>query len=522
MTRAVLRIGVATDGGIAAWQARCIESLGGVPGVHLDRWIRLSASAGLAASGMPSAEQVQRLRLPAAMPPGPGPDGPLDVLLDLTRDGLASPLESATEVWHFAYMGRRIRDPMRAALLDYIRTPGRSTVALVAEPGGRILRDGMLSWVRGEQLDRILFDPSDWPSLVARDRLGGERTDSTQVVSDGDADARRVETDQSNSRDVWTSVPRPILEVAALGRRILGVRHTLTRHDDWNIGIVPASIDQFVAADVASQVGWRPRRPGHFAADPFGVERDGLLHVFFEDYDQSRGRGLIAHATVAVDGTWSETQPVLDPGVHASYPFIIEHDQSIFMLPETSAAAELVLYEAVDFPFQWRPVAPLLRDVRAVDASVVWYEERWWMFATLGDRGPNNNLFAWHAPQLTGPWTEHSANPVKTDARSARPGGTPFVLDGTLYRPSQDGSGEYGGSLVLNRVDVLTTRAFEEHALRAIRPPEGSPYRDGLHTLSAAGSRTLVDGNVRHRVTATQRLILSRRLPGRLGRYVAG
>ncbi len=36
------------------------------------------------------------------------------------------------------------------------------------------------------------------------------------------------------------------------------------------------------------------------------------------------------------------------------------------------------------------------------------------------------------------PWVAHARNPVKTDARSARPGGTPFVVDGVLYRPGQD------------------------------------------------------------------------------------
>ena len=213
-------------------------------------------------------------------------------------------------------------------------------------------------------------------------------------------------------------------------------------------------------------------------------------------------------------GRQGDPERVLDPGVHTSYPFLVEDQGSVFLLPETAAAGKLVLYEAVDFPRHWRPVATLLDDVPAVDASVIEYGGEWWMFATRLDRGANHNLFIWHGPELTGPWTPHARNPVKTDARSARPGGTPFVSDGRLYRPSQDDSHGYGGRLVVNEVEVLTPRAFAERPVRWIEPPQGSPYPDGLHTLSGAGTRTLVDGNARHFVRETFR----RDVAARLGR----
>ena len=209
-------------------------------------------------------------------------------------------------------------------------------------------------------------------------------------------------------------------------------------------------------------------------------------------------RGYISHVAIDPSGGVSDATPVLDPGSHASYPFLVEADGAVFMLPEVAQAGELVLYEAVDFPYRWRPAATLLPGVPAVDASVVEFDGRWWMFASRLDRGTNQNLFVWHAPELTGPWTPHAANPVKTDARSARSGGTPFISGGRLYRPSQDNSRSYGGRLILNRVEVLTATAFDERPVRVIDPRKGSRYPDGLHTLSAAGGRTLVDGKVLH------------------------
>jgi hypothetical protein len=182
------------------------------------------------------------------------------------------------------------------------------------------------------------------------------------------------------------------------------------------------------------------------------------------------------------------------------------------MLPETSAAEELVLYEAERFPSRWRPVATLLRGIPAVDASVVQHEGRWWMFATRVDHGDNHNLFIWHAPELAGPWTPHLANPVKTDIRSSRPGGTPFVIEGTLYRPAQDGSRIYGGQVVIMQVELLTPRAFHERRVVSVAPQPDSPSPDGLHTLSAAGRRTLVDGNAMHMVNDALARTIRRKL----------
>ena len=271
---------------------------------------------------------------------------------------------------------------------------------------------------------------------------------------------------------------------------------SLTRHAEWNVGIMPEPIDGTLRAGGKRSIQWLPARRGAWAADPFGIERDGELHVLFEDFSRQVNRGVISHVAIGADGAVSDPEVVLDVGVHASYPFLIEREGTVFMLPETSAAGELVLYEAVEFPRRWRRVKTLLPGVPAVDASVVEHEGCWWMFAGILGRGQNHTLFVWHAPDLMGPWTGHAANPVKTDARSTRSGGTPFVVEGRLFRPSQDCSRRYGGRVVLNRVDIITPTIFTERPVKALVPRRGSPYPHGLHTISAAGGRTLIDGYV--------------------------
>jgi len=79
-----------------------------------------------------------------------------------------------------------------------------------------------------------------------------------------------------------------------------------------------------------------------------------------------------------------------------------------------------------------------------------------------------------------------STKSVKTDIRSARPGGTPFEYEGQLYRPAQDCSKTGGGKIVLNRVGRLTPTEFSRRTCCHRCTYADTPYQDGLHTLSAA------------------------------------
>lgn len=506
-----LRVAVCTDGPIVSWQARCVEKLAAVPGVVLDHWVQLSThrlpgsgpkdSGALALAPVPDAlRALSPAEHGVSSPGGPEPAHRIDVLLDLSSRGHALPVSWADEVWHFAYGSTLCRDPAAAALVDYVRGPGVTRLALVTEPTGAVVRDGWLrtvSWWVGKPLESLLLDPVDWPAIAARNRIAPDPLKRMEPPSPGTG-ATHGPAEPVERQQRLGSLPRTVLGAAAVGRRVLELADAISRHHEWNVGIMQAPIGSLLAPSKEPSVTWLPGRVGHFAADPFGVERDGILHIFFEDFSRREGKGSIAHVSVAPDGTMSDPAGVLDLAVHASYPFLVEHEGSVFMLPETAAAGELALYEAVEFPHRWRRAVTLLPGTPAVDASLVEHAGRWWMFAGIHGRGHNQNLFVWHAPQPTGPWTPHAGNPVKTDACSARPGGTPFVSAGKLFRPSQDGSRRYGGRVVLNQVDVLTPSSFAERSVGFVEPRRGSRYPDGLHTISGVGDRTLIDGNALH------------------------
>jgi hypothetical protein len=184
---------------------------------------------------------------------------------------------------------------------------------------------------------------------------------------------------------------------------------------------------------------------------------------------------------------------VIDTGTHASYPYLFQWDGQFWCVPETFQAQEVRLYRATEFPVEWELESVLIRGVAALDPTVLHHAGRWWLFCTDHKTGPNSKLRIWHADHLTGPWLPHPLNPVKTDIRSSRPAGTPFVVDDILYRPAQDGSQTYGGRVTINRVNVLSETEFSEEVVATIGPLRQGPYRDGLHTISAIGDRTVVD-----------------------------
>lgn len=266
------------------------------------------------------------------------------------------------------------------------------------------------------------------------------------------------------------------------------------RRRQWNIGVVHSPVASFLDPDFRPDVEWLPPpRSLEYLADPFGVLYEGRLHVMCERFDRRMQSGSIWMLEWPVGGGFARSTPVLRLNGHASYPYLLEEGGKVYCVPETSRAGEVGLYRADRFPFDWRRVGTLLQGFPGVDNTLFRHEDRWWLLSTTSEV-PDGKLYAWYADRIEGPWSPHPENPVKQDLSSARPGGTPFVADGALYRPAQDCSKSYGARIVINKVLELTPKRFREARVRTVEPDAKGPYPLGLHTLSSVGSMTLVDG----------------------------
>ncbi|WP_174273973.1 glucosamine inositolphosphorylceramide transferase family protein [Sphingomonas bacterium] len=291
------------------------------------------------------------------------------------------------------------------------------------------------------------------------------------------------------------------------------------RKDIWRPAIVRAPLSEILERGGIEGLPfvWLPEsKPFCFLADPFGLWRDELLHVFVETYDYRVRVGAIEVLRYDADLVLIDREIVLSEPWHLSYPFVFEADGETWMLPEAHRSGKLTLYRADPFPHRWIAEAVIELDHVAVDATPIFFEGRWWLFHASADNEPDKTgaLFAAFADRLTGPWTPHPANPIRRDIASTRPGGTPIVRDGRVILPVQDCARTYGGAIRPLRIERLDTAHFTADAGAAIVPPEAmAPYLEGLHTLAAAGDVTLVD--VKRRVLSPHGLAIEVRRHGR-------
>lgn len=287
-----------------------------------------------------------------------------------------------------------------------------------------------------------------------------------------------------------TEFQRWLLECRLAARQLRSQVHSLCHLENWRTGLVRAPIERFLEPDFQPSIEWiRYQEPLQFIADPYLiVDSQGHGRLLAEEFDHTDNRGRIVEALVEGGRIVSPIRLAIREPFHLSNPFPIEHDGELYCVPESYQAREIRLYRRDGDG--WKFHTTLLRNLAAVDAVVVRHDGRWWLFCTDQEADPDAALHVFYAEDLLGPWSPHRANPVKVDVTSSRPAGTPFVVDGKLYRPAQDCSQSYGWRLALNRIDRLTPDEFLETTVRVVNPP--GPFT-GIHTLSGCGEYTAID-----------------------------
>jgi hypothetical protein len=413
----------------------------------------------------------------------------LDFILNFDNRPALSALRSAARygVWSYDHLGWE----SMCGLADTREGTTTTAAALVREMDDDnhiLLRRGVFKTqphALARTQDAVLFGGSEWPRQICTDIINGH----ADYLNSAPSISRRPAPSVPN---VWQGL-RLLLGMGI--SRVHRILRTLFWHPLWNIGVAVAPIDAFLTADTRPPIQWLPEpADGTFIADPFALPSNGPLTILYEDFYFHDNRGRIACVSFADGRPTAPAQTVFDLPFHMSYPYLFQHEGAIYCIPETHESDEVVLYEAVDFPTRWRKAATLLSNFPACDSTLFQHEGRWWLACTSYKADSNLKLFLFHAPALSGPWTPHAGNPVKTDVTSSRPAGTPFVREGKLYRPAQDCSTRYGGRIVINRVARLNPTEFAEERAGVVEPDRAGPYPSGLHTLSACGNRTMVDG----------------------------
>jgi hypothetical protein len=243
-----------------------------------------------------------------------------------------------------------------------------------------------------------------------------------------------------------------------------------------------------------------PCPSGRFYADPFLLKRNGKTYMFLEDFDFRKNRASIACLEMDGQGPLRAPQTVLDQDYHMSYPYLIENNGIVYMIPETRARETIELYRSTEFPHNWELQKIIARKVSAVDSTILEHAGKLWLFANIAVPGAStfDELHLFYSDSLEGEWTPHPKNPIVSDVRRARPAGALFWEGGKLIRPSQDCSVRYGYALTFNEVQVISENDYKEKAFNRIEP-DWCPGSICTHTYNRTEEFEVLDGmKVKH------------------------
>ncbi len=371
-------------------------------------------------------------------------------------------------------------DPLNGAILQ------RLTERLDA---GIILFKGYLKTIshsyKGNQ-EQLLSISSSWPARVADQIL--RQPDSPFFLSETKAPVFKIPG----------NLYMVVFLLKLLINRFRFYYRDLLSAEIWNVGLIRKPIQEVVFGKGPienSQVIWlRQFASTKYLADPFGFYENRKLHILVEDYSYERNNARISEIIYDISrNSFSVPITLIEGEQHLSYPFIVEHEGFIYCVPESHRSKNISLYLRNYSEEAFVKESVLVPNVEAIDPTLVFYEERWWLFFTER-KYSTSSLHIYFSDSIKGEYLPHPRNPVKIDVRSSRSGGTPFIHEGILYRPAQNCSITYGGSITINKVVRLTPEEFEEVPVKTIGPVKNSPFPGGLHTLSQIGNYTLIDG----------------------------
>ena len=352
-------------------------------------------------------------------------------------------------------------------------------------------------------LNQLYMGSAKWPALACKallDNLQGV----FQKMEPSDAPIYKTPNDRQMlwylAKSVWHDLQRHY-------RDLFGERPGFT--ESWALGIIRQPVHQLLTWNVPVDVQWLEPPDGRFFADAFVLKRAEIFYIFFEDFSYELQRGRIGLIETEDWLKFSDPRIVLEAPYHLSYPYMLEHEGHFYCVPEQYESREVVLYEAERFPDHWVSRTALIRDFAGIDPTLLRHDGRWWLFLTNQDNGPQDNLYLFYADGILGPWHAHPKNPVDRSPGKMRPAGRPFVMDGCLFRPTQNCSTTYGGSIIINRITVLSPSEFQERPLLTELGPKVSwPYPEGLHNLCSFGNVTLIDAKRRLAVKSDPREVL--------------
>ncbi|MDX2048949.1 MAG: hypothetical protein SFU87_19325 [Chitinophagaceae bacterium] len=262
------------------------------------------------------------------------------------------------------------------------------------------------------------------------------------------------------------------------------------RSERWEVRYSTAEWDNLEL----SQTKTVSNPPHTFYADPFIFFYKSKPYLFVEEFCYKRGKGMISVLEYA-NNSFIKKATIIDEEFHLSFPFIFEHENEIYMCPETWQSGQIRLYKCTSFPEKWELVKVLMDGVHTVDTMLMQKDGKWYMLTNIMNPGggATNELFIYYADDLfSGKWQPHAMNPIMVDASNGRNAGL-LKKDGKFFRAAQGfGFDLYGKKISIFEILKITPFEYEEKLVEEILPSYDKKVI-GNHHLSSHNGFTVFD-----------------------------
>ena len=229
-----------------------------------------------------------------------------------------------------------------------------------------------------------------------------------------------------------------------------------------------------------------------WAADPLLFSYNGCNYLFFELFDRHSNKGSIALSEIK-DGKINKPTIIINEKFHLSFPFVFEHNNSIYMIPETGEIQSLILYKAIDFPLVWKREKVLLNNIHSSDTIVFKSNDKLIVAASIIQKNASycNNSFYELLPNLK---MNYICSSLANDKGQRNAGGI-IVYEDLLIRPGQSSENcEYGKYLSFFKIDPTTFNEtlYKNIFIDDLRIDSSKKYI-GIHTYSSNSTMEFID-----------------------------
>ena len=239
-----------------------------------------------------------------------------------------------------------------------------------------------------------------------------------------------------------------------------------------------------------------------FWADPHVIKKNDRYYIFIEELIYTENKGFISVIEMDNLGNYKDSVKVLETDYHLSFPFIIEDQGEIYMIPESKQNNNIYLYKCVDFPYKWELEIILMENVKAVDTVVIFKNKKYWLFTNMVENEGSSyydDLYLFSSDTLvSNKWKPHPENPIVSDVKNARMAGKLFVLNDNIYRPSQNCSNHYGYGMQINKVIELNETSYIEETICSINPDWDKNIRS-THSITNVDNLTVIDAQYKRK-----------------------